>query len=71
MTAKNLLVSKAKLFSYREPLEDIEGCHYDKIVGAWIINATNEFLVKSQDPEKPRPGTKKEDIETGEDRKGE
>jgi hypothetical protein len=46
-----------------------EGCHYDQRVGAWLVSETGELFVGTTDRLGPR--TKKEDIETGEDQKGE
>jgi hypothetical protein len=46
-----------------------EGCHYDPSVGAWLVSDTGRLLVET--PERPKPTTKKFDIETGEDQKGE
>ena len=45
------------------------GCSYDPVVGAWILEGTNTLLVESS--ARSLPGTKKNDIETGEDQKGE
>lgn len=46
-----------------------EGCVYDSLVGAWLLEGTNTLLVETA--ERSLPGTKKNDIETGEDQKGE
>lgn len=55
------------------PVRDIDlspqGCQYDLFQGVWIVNDTGELLVDS--PDRPYPMTKKKDIETGEDQKGE
>jgi hypothetical protein len=45
------------------------GCRYDLAVGAWIVNGSGDLLVETK--EGPRPHTKKNDVETGEDQKGE
>jgi len=42
---------------------------YDKKRGYWIHNSTGEAMMLSDDPQKPQ--SKKCDIETGEDQKGE
>lgn len=49
------------------------GCRYDFANGGWMRKEGNTevFLVKSCDPNKPLAGTKKADLETGEDQKGE
>jgi len=63
-------VEKAFVYSSKKDLEDPVGCRYDNSLGAWILTDSNEFLVKSNDPDRPRPTTKKHDLETGEDLKG-
>jgi hypothetical protein len=68
--SEHILLQKVSTYN-RKKLKDPEGCEYDELIGGWIVNETNEYLVKSSDPKKPKPGTKKEDIETGEDLKGE
>lgn len=45
------------------------GAHYDPVRGAWADPKTGELLVRSPGP-RPRPTTKKEDVERGEDQKG-
>lgn len=55
------------------PRQDVdlapEGCVYDDKVGAWRFIRTGVLWVETPGREGPR--TKKEDIETGEDQKGE
>jgi len=46
-----------------------DGCYYDQNIGAWIVSETGELFIRT--PNRPGPKTKKEDIETGEDQKGE
>ena len=45
-----------------------QGCRYDLLQGAWVLDDGGTLLVES--PEPPRPKTKKGDLETGEDQKG-
>jgi hypothetical protein len=45
------------------------GCVYDDRVGAWRITSSGDLYIRS-DMKNP-PKTKKQDIETGEDQKGE
>ena len=45
------------------------GCRYDDDVGAWRVVASGRLWVETPNREGPR--TKKNDIETGEDQKGE
>lgn len=48
------------------------GCVYDDIAGAWRRPGSDYLLVDDPDPDPPRPPvTKKMDLETGEDQKGE
>lgn len=49
--------------------KDPEGSKYDAKLGAWLWGLDKEFLVKSTNPFRPRPTTKKQDMETGEDQK--
>ena len=46
-----------------------EGCSYDRKDGLWRIDATGEVMMVSDSAQ--RPETKKCDVETGEDQKGE
>lgn len=43
--------------------------YYDSNIGAWVANGGKELLVDRPDRDKPR--TKKNDVETGEDLKSE
>ena len=67
--SQHMILALAK--TYKRPSGDHEpaGCHYDLRGGAWIVDETGERLVESLDH--PRPRTKKEDVETGEDQKSE
>lgn len=47
-----------------------EGCEYNFQIGGWVLIESNQLVVESADPPKP-PQSKKADIETGEDQKGE
>lgn len=66
----HLLIDKAFKFPSDRDLEDPENCVYDELRGWWVWKG-KEVLVKSNNPLKPVCGTKKNDIETGEDSKGE
>jgi hypothetical protein len=70
MSRSHLLVEKAFIYDVRKSLEDPPGSVYDNALGAWLWTDGNEFLVKSNDSGRPKPTTKKFDIETGEDLKG-
>lgn len=69
MNQKHLLLKRAFIYSITPKSKEPDNCHYDMVLGGWIFD--NEFLVKSQNPERPKPQTKKGDLETGEDQKGE
>lgn len=69
----HILIKKAFVYSKeRKPLEP-KGCYYDFMNGGWMRREEDKevFLVKSKDPNKPLGGTKKADLETGEDQKAE
>ena len=66
----HLLIEKS--FKYKIPRQRealFENYHYDDSIGYWLNNDSGKPLMHEDDQFKPR--TKKEDIETGEDRKGE
>lgn len=67
---KHILLKYASTYEIpREANLTPKGFRYDFDVGAWISPVTKELLVST--PEGPKPITKKKDIETGEDQKGE
>lgn len=70
MAMKHVLLKRASTYP-RVDSRSIEppGCHYDARIGAWIKDSDGELFINSPNREGPR--TKKEDIETGEDQKGE
>ncbi len=50
-----------------------QGWRYDSVVGAWVAIDSPGLpllMMESPDPGRPRPQTKKCDVETGEDEKG-
>jgi hypothetical protein len=70
MTEKlHILLKHARSYEVRPAALAPEGCYYDYEVGAWLVEDTNQLFVDT--PARSRPQTKKEDIETGEDQKGE
>ena len=71
MSKNHLLLTRAFVYKKETKLKDPENCEYHDKLGAWLWGTDKEFLVKSNDVSRPRPGTKKEDIETGEDLKAE
>lgn len=66
---EHIIISNLTKFK-RKKLNSPEGYNFDRKLGAWISNEDrNEILVKAKD--RPIRGTKKNDIETGEDLKSE
>ena len=67
--SEHLLLAMAK--TYPVCAEDLapQGCQYDLFQGAWVLNGLGSLLIESSN--RPRPMTKKKDLETGEDQKGE
>lgn len=71
--SRHVLLDKAFVFPRDKGPQDPEGCVYSREKGLWLREEEGQFvaLVRSNDPNKPIAGTKKADIETGEDQKGE
>ena len=69
MKYTHLLIDKAVLFKYRL-IKDPLNCEYNTIIGTWLWGNGKSFLVKSEKKDRPIAGSKKADIETGEDLKG-
>lgn len=67
---KNLVIEKSFKYQVRSSLIDVpENYSYQEDFGYWIDEITKTPMMF--DSNGPKPRTKKEDIETGEDRKGE
>jgi hypothetical protein len=66
---KHILLEKTFNYKKRKEIKAPDGYIFDNLLGAWINKIDNTLLVQSQNY--PGLGTKKEDIETGEDQKGE
>lgn len=66
----HILIEKAIIYEKNE-LKDPADCIYDEELGLWLWGIDKEILVKSSNPNCPKRGTKKFDVETGEDNKGE
>jgi hypothetical protein len=49
-------------------LEPFPNSSYDEILGLWVDAESRLPLI--YDPNRPKPNTKKADVETGEDQKG-
>ena len=73
MGSSHYLITKAHIYPQNSELSDPSDCRYELEFGAWFWchDNNNTILVKSSNPQRPRPQTKKYDIETGEDLKGE
>jgi hypothetical protein len=70
MSSKShLLVRRARSLPIpATQVDPLPNSYYDEIVGLWM--STESHLPLIYDPNRPRPKTKKEDVETGEDQKG-
>ena len=66
---QHILLEKA--YCYPEPTQILppQDCTFAEKSGYWVNNSTGEIMMLSNDPR--RPQSKKADIETGEDQKGE
>jgi hypothetical protein len=66
---RHILLDKAYIYpSPKIPSEPV-GCNFNHEKGYWVLNGSSKPLVMQKDH--PKLETKKCDIETGEDRKGE
>ena len=69
MSAKHILIEKAFVYKKRRENFEYGNYIYDYLLGYWIKKDNGKPAV--YDPEFSGPKTKKADIETGEDQKGE
>lgn len=65
---RHLLLDMASTYPVRSVDLTPQACRYDLFLGAWVLEDCGSLLAES--PERPKPMTKKFDIETGEDQKG-
>ncbi len=65
---KHILLQKALKYKKRKVIETPKGFSFDSLIGAWINNIDKTFLIEAKGFQ--GLGTKKNDIETGEDQKG-
>ena len=65
----HIIIEKAKKYSIPNQNITPVGCTYKDKEGFWVEDLSNIAMMKSGNPQKPV--TKKFDIETGEDHKGE
>lgn len=68
-TEQHLLVSLAVAYEIQSRSLAPEDFHYDRKLGVWLHDLTNVPFARF--PGRKPPQTKKADIETGEDQKGE
>lgn len=68
MNTEHILLQKSLKYRKRKEIETPKNYSFNSIVGAWINNSDQSFLIQSSDFN--ALGSKKEDIETGEDQKG-
>jgi hypothetical protein len=66
---KHILLKNSFSYKKRKQIEEPKGYIFNQNMGAWIHEISSSLLVMSK--EFTALGTKKEDIETGEDQKGE
>lgn len=69
MSNEHPLLQRAQLHRQRSINLAPPGCWYDPGIGAWRLVNSGELWVET--PDRVGPHTKKADIETGEDQKGE
>ncbi|PYG84276.1 hypothetical protein LY28_03696 [Ruminiclostridium sufflavum DSM 19573] len=69
MMPEHFLLKKAKIYEAKPQLTDMKGYSFQKQSGYWIRINTGLPMMAENNPLKC--GSKKEDVETGEDHKGE
>jgi len=67
--SEHFLLKKAKRYEVKSQLTDTKSYSFLNKSGYWVRNTTGEPMMIQNNP--PKCGTKKEDVETGEDQKGE
>lgn len=65
---RHILLQKALIYKKRTEIKSPEGFSFDSNIGAWINNIDKSFLIFAEGFQ--ALSTKKNDIETGEDQKG-
>ena len=66
---KHILIEKAYVYDEIKDVDRPKNCYYDRENGFWRCENDDAIMMMSDTPQKP--STKKCDIETGEDQKGE
>lgn len=67
--SRHFLLAKARHYDRPVPAEGFAGYYYDFLAGHWVSETDGRAYVDGQ--ERRPPQSKKNDIETGEDQKGE
>ncbi len=65
----HILLEKAHIYNLSRIESELEGCSYDNVNGYWLIDKNQTPVIFDSDW--PKPQSKKNDVETGEDQKGE
>lgn len=68
MNEVHILLQKALKYRKRSKIEEPIGYYFNSLIGAWVNKVNETLLIQSNNF--GGLGTKKEDIETGEDQKG-
>lgn len=68
MSEKHLLIKKAFIYDKPRKLPKLNGYYFVNSLGYWVDDDMVPYVL---DPRRPKPQTKKADVETGEDQKGE
>ena len=66
---EHILIEKSNKYNIPEQNPIPSGCTYSAKEGFWVENTSNIAMMKTDKPQKPT--SKKCDVETGEDQKGE
>jgi hypothetical protein len=66
---KHVLLDKAHEYEAKRDEDALMNCSYDSQKGYWVNNDSGKPVIT--DPAAQKPKTKKADVETGEDKKGE
>jgi len=69
MKKEHILKEKAFVYDLPQTEPEMTGYYFDNIKGYWLNQENNQPCIES--PTFAAPRTKKADIETGEDKKGE
>ncbi len=68
---EHILVSKAKRYDVSKTQTEPVLCTFFLKAGYWTDDVSGIPMMLMDDPKRPKPQTKKFDVETGEDQKGE